>query len=73
MKKQEEEEFLQGYQGVNISKQQTAAVAAPEPEPAVNPTAETEPAVAPAAETVPKCEEPTDMELSEEVTKEELN
>ena len=62
MKKQEEEEFLQGYQGVNISKQQTAAVAAPEPEPAVTP----------AAETVPESEEPTDMVLSEVVTKEEL-
>ena len=73
MKKQEEEEFLQGYQGVNISKQQTAAVAAPEPEPAVAPTAETVPAVAPAAETAPESEEPTDMELSEEVPEEEHN
>ena len=46
MKKQEEEEFLQGYQGVNISKQQAAAVAAPEPGPAVTPAAETVPAMA---------------------------
>ena len=84
MKKQEEEEFLQGYQGVNISKQQTAAVAAPEPEPAVTTTAETVPAMASATETVPESEEPTteivaeseeptDMELSEEVPEEELN
>ena len=29
--------------------------------------------MAPAAETVPECEEPTDMELSEEVPEEELN
>ena len=39
----------------------------------LTPTAETVLAVAPAAETVPESEEPTDMELSEEVPEEELN